>query len=44
MLEQLRERLAVLKASLFTADDMEERRAIMHDVQIVSALIASYEK
>lgn len=44
MLQQLKERLAVLRASLFECDDMEDRRAVMHDIQVVSALIASYEK
>lgn len=44
MLQQLRDRLAVLRASLFAAEDMDERRAVMHDIQVVSALIAAYEK
>lgn len=44
MLQQLRERLNVLKASLFDCDTAEDRRAVMHDIQVVSALIAAYEK
>lgn len=44
MLQQLRDRLAVLKASLFDAQDADERRSVLHDIQVVSALIAAYEK